>query len=77
MDEEVEIMRKYDPRMTAKREQEYRDALGKTLIAAQLRVSDEASALFGEAFGDRLFENLRARTERARNSSLREFFRRF
>jgi hypothetical protein len=77
--EEVAVMRQYDPHLD---EAEYRDALGKTLHAAQLRLADEADHLariaYGETrgLGDRVYASLKEVSDRARDRSLREWFRR-
>jgi hypothetical protein len=74
LDEEVEMMRQYDPHLD---EAEYREALCKTLRAEQLKVADAASDLVDAAFGDRVFASLKAHSDRLRDRSLREWFRRY
>jgi hypothetical protein len=73
MDDEVAPMREYDPRLD---EAEYREALSKTLHAAQLRLADDAGALLGTEFGDRVYSSLKEHSDRLRDRSLREWFRR-
>ena len=79
LDEEVELLREYDPEMTPEREDEYRDSLGKTLHAAQLKVADDFDALCRathvEEFGDRIYAHLKSISDNARDRSLREWFR--
>lgn len=73
------MIRAHDAEMTLEREIEYREALGKTLHAAQLKVADDFDALARachvEEIGDRVYAHLRSISERARDRSLREWFR--
>ena len=71
MDEEVALYRAHYPLSDAA-EADFREALGKTLHAAQLRLADAA----GDA-GDAVLAELKKVSDRARDRSLREFFRRF
>ncbi len=71
MDEEVSLCQEHSP-LTADEEIAYRDAMGKTLHAAQLRVADSAGDL-----GDAVLIALKRHSDAARDRSLREFFRRF
>ena len=72
LEEEVALLREYDPDMTEQRESEYREALGKTLHAEQLRVADA----FGD-LGDVALAEMKKVSDRARDLGLRAFFRRF
>ena len=81
LDEEVELIREHDTDMTPEREVEYREAMGKTLHAAQLKLADDFDALcratHTEEIGDRVYAHLKSISDNARDRGLREFFRRY
>lgn len=79
LDEEVELIREYDPEMTPEREVEYREAMEKTLHAAQLKLADDFDALCRathvEEIGDRVYAHLKSISDSARDRSLAQWFR--
>ena len=79
LDEEVELIRQYDSDMTAEREDEYRDAMSKTLHAAQLKLADDFDALCRathvEEIGDRVYAHLKSISDGARDRSLARWFK--
>lgn len=81
LDEEVSLIREYDPRMTYSSELEYRRMMEGTLHGQQLKLADEADALCRAThvpeIGDRIYAHLKSISDRARDRSLREWFRRY